>query len=215
MKKFLASLILIFSLIANSSSAKSLSEFVDFRKKVIEAKNENWRLRRATKEIAEKQKWQKNQLEPRIKETKDFELSLQKIETDFNSFDSQKSDEVEEIAQKIQDRSNEIKEITQTQDNISKSIENSRKLALAARNKTRELLAIRSNTESLYREQYGANFPQTGLDLIESRLKTQEQLSDIFQINNQVDEIEQHQLMGYSLIPQDNEEFYDPKQTLS
>jgi chromosome segregation ATPase len=212
MKKFLIFFLVLF-LAQNSfaQDSESYSDFLDFRKKIIETKNDTWKLNRKTKEISKAQKWTKDQIQPRLLEIKEFESALKKFQTDFKSFGSELSEELNELSKKVSERSQEIDDIFALQNEISKEIANSRKLALIARNKTRELLAIQTNTESAYRNKYKSDFPQTAIDIVENRIRTQQKLSDIFQVTNDIDEIEQKHLLGYSFIPQDIEDFYDPK----
>ncbi len=213
MKKIIRIFALATLLISHNSYAKSVSDFLDFRKKVIAAKSDSYKLTREIREISSAQKWNREKTQESLKEANDITDKLTKTKTDFDSFDDSSLDEIEEISNNITTKRQEIKDALDLQKNILTTIANSRKMALTARNKTRELLAIQTTIESFYRSKYSAGFPQSALDIVETRLKTQQQLSDIFQINNQIDEIEQKQLLGYSFIPQDDEEFYDPKTT--
>lgn len=191
---------------------KTYSNFVDYRKKLIAAKSDNWRLGKETREISAKQKWPKSKLEESLKEIKEFETELKTFKTDLSSFDDEEKFRFESLAKKISDKDKDLKESLQLQNKINDKVKNLRNVVNNARNKTRELLAVQVNSESLYRQRYGSSdFPATGLEVIEARLKTQEQLSEIFNIDNEIDEIERIHAMGYSFVPQNDQEFYDPK----
>jgi len=194
---------------------KSLTQYLLFRKNIIENKNAAWSLLREIRDLGRVEKWSNVQQRQELAETEETLKLLSKLIKSFSLYD--KEDLAKDIAtldetnKKITAARKDIKDRTDLHKKIKDQILLCKKDSKTAYNKTKQLLEIRKSIESFYLTKYNSQYPQAGASVITSHLQTAQLLSDIGKMDFAVINLEKAEIAGFSKT---SEDIYNPQTLL-
>ncbi len=205
----------VYSQDLSETEKKSFTQYLLFRKDVITTKSEAWFLVSDIRNLSRVEKWSSVKQKDEISEAEQISKSFLKPIKNFSFYEKEELEADislhKEVKNKIAAKRLEIKQRLNLHHQIKEQITLCRKRNREAYNKTKQLLEIRKNIETLYLTKQGANFPQGGIDMVTKHLETADLLADISKMDFEVINLEKVEKAGFSVV---NEEIYDPKQIL-
>ncbi|MES2961162.1 MAG: hypothetical protein V4694_02140 [Pseudomonadota bacterium] len=219
MIKIISSLFLILSIIsspalAQSAISKNQTNYLLFKRIILEAKNNNWNLSGKIRRLGAIERWPAIQLQKELENTNANAITLAKYNKNLSAYSDAEfaADfaEVQNITDQISDSNNDIQRRIEVHDSIQKMIKTCRKDILAAKNKALQLRNIRQRILSYYNAKYNGQYASAALGITENILETQQLIVDINQQNLAVDAIEKAENAKSAT----NEIPYDPAQLL-
>lgn len=206
----------------DKKKSESVRNYTSFQRDLLATRLKSERLVRRIRNLSDIERWPWKKTKLELERPQEMLNSLQHHRQirEFYKYSTRKfekdSDFLAEANEYLDSKHADIEKRTIIHSEITSAIIKCKKEAEKAYNKTKQLLFVRKQIESLYRGKIEEESRFSGLlGVIRSRLESQDLLIEINSKNHRINEIQRAEARGFSKILGKEEVHYDPKELMA